>query len=96
MQQFRLLANDPTKEICLVHGINDFCLSVEYKSQTTFESDILKAKEVIACFNTCWARIKLYDVTDFLMERFLYMDSVVFTAHLDLNHMYTSRMMTKR
>ena len=80
--KFRLLANDPTKEICLVHRINDFCLSVEYKSQTTFESDNLKTNEVIACFTTCWARLKLYDVVDFLGERVLYMDtdSVVFRA----------------
>jgi hypothetical protein len=80
--KFRLLVNDSTKEICLVHRINETCLSVEYKSQSTFEQENMKTNEVIACFTTCWARLKLYDVIDFLGERVLYMDtdSVIFRA----------------
>ena len=80
--KFRRLVNDSTKEICLVHRINETCLSVEYKSQSTFEPDNMKTNEVIACFTTCWARLKLYDLVDFLGERVLYMDtdSVIFRA----------------
>ena len=48
-QNFGLLANHPTKEKCLVNRINYFCLSVEYKSQTKFESETLKTNEVISC-----------------------------------------------
>ena len=42
----------------------------------------MKTNEVIASFTTCWARLKLYDVVDFLGERVLYMDtdSVIFKA----------------
>ena len=36
----------------------------------------------MACFTTCWARLKLYDALDILQERVLYkdMDSVVFLS----------------
>ena len=36
----------------------------------------------MACFTTCWARLKLYDALDILQERVLYRDtdSVVFLS----------------
>lgn len=49
--------------------------------QTVFNLlQTVKAVDGEACFTTCWARLKLYDVIDFLGERVLYMDtdSIIF------------------
>ena len=80
--KMKLLANDSTNDICLVHMINENCLHVEFKKQDSFEEDNIKKNDVVACFTTCWARLKLYDVVDFLGERVIYMDtdSVIFVS----------------
>ena len=69
------MMNDPTTEIINIHMVNEECLMVESKSRTTFEPDNLKSNDVIASFTTCWARLELYDLIDFLGRRVLYMDT---------------------
>ena len=80
--KFKRMMNDPTIEIINIHMVNEECLMVESKSRTTFEPDNLKSNDVIASFTTCWARLELYNLIDFLGRRVLYMDtdSVLYTA----------------
>lgn len=77
---FRHLVN--TKEVCLVHRVNESCLIVNFKERKGFEQPSMTTNEVIACFTTCGARLMLYDVIDFLGDRVLYMDtdSVIFKS----------------
>jgi hypothetical protein len=80
--QFKRMANDHSTDIAMIYMINEDCLLVETAKSSTFEEDNLKTNEVIASFTTCWARLKLYEILDFLSERVLYMDtdSIIFSS----------------
>jgi hypothetical protein len=80
--QFKRMANDPSTQIVMIHMVNEDCLLVETKKASSFEEDNLKTNEVVASFTTCWARLELYRVMEFLDRRVLYTDtdSVLFTS----------------
>ena len=57
-------------------------VEVQYTLQEEDESIFPNLNIFVACFTTCWARLKLYDALDILQERVLYKDtdSVVFLS----------------
>ena len=46
------------------------------------QSSIAQPHIFVACFTTCWARVRLYKTLDFLQDRVIYFDtdSVVFKS----------------
>ena len=62
--------------------ISDDRVEVQYTLQEEDESILPNLNIFVACFTTCWARLKLYDALDILQERVLYKDtdSVVFLS----------------
>jgi len=80
--EFKRMVNSDTLDIALISIVGDDCVLVEHKSRATFEEDDLNTNEVVATFTTCWARLELYNLIDFLGHRVLYMDtdSVIFIA----------------
>lgn len=69
-------------DIKYVSPVHDDRVEVHYTMQEHCETDSPNLNIFIACFTTCWARLKLYEVMDQLGERCLYSDtdSVIFVT----------------
>lgn len=68
-----------------IHKNNEDLVKVFYSKQ---EEDIdinANLNIFIACFTTCWARLRLYDALDMLGKRVLYYDtdSIIYIENLD-------------
>lgn len=70
--------NDPTKRMVDFNIINENALQVQYQFDEEFVPDSLMTNVVVASFTTCWARLKLYEVLDFLGNRVLYYDTGIY------------------
>ena len=57
------------------HMINDETVEIQYIEKEGFVEENDKVNIVIAAFTTAYARLKLYDLLDFLQERVLYYDT---------------------
>ena len=68
-----------------IHKNNEDLVEVFYTKQEE-DMDIHSNLNIfIACFTTCWARLRLYDALDMLGERVLYYDtdSIIYVQNLD-------------
>ena len=81
-QKFSTFCNSDTLQIKYVGIQSDDRVEVQYTLQEEDESISPNLNIFVACFTTCWARLKLYDALDILQERVLYKDtdSVVFLS----------------
>ena len=81
-QKFSTFCNSNTLQIKYVGIQSDDRVEVQYTLQEEDESISPNLNIFVACFTTCWARLKLYDALDILQERVLYKDtdSVVFLS----------------
>ena len=81
-QKFSTFCNSDTLQIKYVGIQSDDRVEVQYTLQEEDESILPNLNIFVACFTTCWARLKLYDTLDILQERVLYKDtdSVVFLS----------------
>ena len=81
-QKFSTFCNSDTLQIKYVGIQSDDCVEVQYTLQEEDKSISPNLNIFVACFTTCWARLKLYDALDILQERVLYKDtdSVVFLS----------------
>ena len=81
-QKFSTFCNSDTLQINYVGIQSDDRVEVQYTLQEEDESISPNLNIFVACFTTCWARLKLYDALDILQERVLYKDtdSVVFLS----------------
>lgn len=80
-QDFSEFLDSHQFDVRYVSVLSEHRVEVHYATQT---EDIPVAPNLnifVACFTTCWARLKLYDALDVLRERVLYYDtdSVLFT-----------------
>ena len=62
-------------EVSDARMVNDETVEVHYKNTDEFAEQNDKVNIVIAAFTTAYARLKLYDLLDFLQERVLYYDT---------------------
>ena len=81
-QKFSTFCNNDTLQIKYVGSQSDYRVEVQYTLQEEDESISPNLNIFVACFTTCWARLKLYDALGILQERVLYKDtdSVVFLS----------------
>ena len=65
-----------------VSVLNEQRVEIHYKHQLKDDPISPNLNIFVACFTTCWARLRLYEALDLLQERVLYFDtdSVVFTS----------------
>ena len=78
----RITCNSDTLQIKYVGIQSDDRVEVQCTLQEEDESISPNLNIFVACFTTCWARLKLYDALDILQEQVLYKDtdSVVFLS----------------
>ena len=69
-------------DIHYVSVLNEQRVEIHYKHQLEDDPISPNLNIFVACFTTCWARLRLYEALDLLQERVLYFDtdSVVFTS----------------
>ena len=81
-KKFSTFCISDTLQIKYVGIQSDDRVEVQYTLQEEDESISPNLNMFVACFMTCWARLKLYDALDILQKRVLYkdMDSVVFLS----------------
>ena len=81
-KKFPTFCISDTLQIKYVGIQSDDRVEVQYTLQEEDESISPNLNIVVACFTTCWARLKLYDALDILQERVLHKDtdSVVFLS----------------
>lgn len=79
-QFFKFLSDDEI-EVSSLQLINEEIIEVFYTIKKDCDESQSNVNIFIACFTTCWARLKLYESLDLLQERVLYFDtdSVVYT-----------------
>ena len=77
------LLNDDSRELQTLRVMNDEMIEVVYKSVDEEETVQVNINIFVACFTTCWARIKLYreGLSRLLPEQVLYFDtdSIIFS-----------------
>jgi len=74
-QAFHRLLDTNTLDVRHVSVINDAMVEVHYQHQ---DEDIPVSPNLnifVACFTTCWARLRLYEALELLGERVLYYDT---------------------
>ena len=81
-KKFSTFCISDTLQIKYVGIQSDDLVEVQYTLQEENESISPNLNIFVACFTTCWARLKLYDALDILQKRVLYKDtdSVVFLS----------------
>ena len=75
-QKFSSFCNSDTLQTKYVGILSDNRVEVQYTLQEEHESISPNLNILVACFTTCWARLKLYDTLDILQERVLYNDGL--------------------
>ena len=78
--KFHSFLNTDTLDVCHVSVVNDDVVEVHHQHQ---EEDIPVSPNLnvfVACFTTCWARLRLYEALELLGQRVLYFntDSVIY------------------
>ena len=81
-QAFHEFLDSDQNDIRYVSTLTEDRVEVHYTKQDHCESLSPNLNIFVACFTTCWARLRLYEALELLGERVLYLDtdSVVF-AH---------------
>lgn len=84
-QAFWAFLDSNQPDIRWVSPLHEDRVEVHYKMKEHCETDSPHPNIFVACFTTCWARLKLYDVMDQLGDRLLYSDtdSIVFVQRPD-------------
>lgn len=79
-QDFCAFLDSSTHDIHWVSPLHEERVKVHHRMQPHCESDSPHLNIFVACFTTCWARLRLYDVMDQLSDRLLYLDtdSIIF------------------
>ena len=73
--KFHSFLNSDTLDVRHVSVVNDDIVEVHYQLQ---EEDIPVSPNLnvfVACFTTCWARLRLYEALELLGQRVLYFDT---------------------
>ena len=74
-KKFSTFCISDTLQIKYVGIQSDDRVEVQYTLQEEDESFSPNLNMFVACFTTCWARLKLYDALDILQKRVLYKDT---------------------
>lgn len=79
-QEFWTFLDSNQTDIRWVSSLNEARVEVHHRMQEHCETDSPYLNIFVACFTTCWAHLKLFEVMDQLGERCLYSDtdSVIF------------------
>lgn len=80
VDKFFQLLSDPRKDVRDFHIVSENIIQTEHLDSPTFERIDFKTNVFIACFTTCWARIRLYDLLIKTEQNALYVDtdSIIF------------------
>ena len=73
--KFFQFLTDESKKVKDFHIINEDTIELQWCHNENFITDNANSNLYIACFTTCWARLKLYNVLDSLGERVCYYDT---------------------
>ena len=81
-KRFSAFHESDANEICYVSVLSEDIVEIHYKLKSNEEPVSPNLNIFIACFTTCWARLRLYAALDMLQERVLYTDtdSVIFSS----------------
>ena len=84
-QEFHNFLDSNALDVKHVSVVNDNIVEAHYQLQ---EEDILVSPNLnvfVACFTTCWARLRLYEALELLGQRVLYFDtdSVIYLEERD-------------
>ena len=76
------LVSDPEIEIQRFDVVSEDVLMCAYKTQTPFRDEIRNSNIFLACFTTCYGRLRLYSVLQELGPRVMYYDtdSVIYSS----------------
>lgn len=66
---------DESVDVTDFNIVRDDVLQIHYRNKEDFLQESNTTNIFIACFTTCWARLKLYDVLEKLDRRVLYFDT---------------------
>ena len=76
------LVSDPEIEVQRFDVVSEDVLMCAYKTQTPFRDEIKNSNIFLACFTTCYGRLRLYSVLQELGPRVMYYDtdSVIYSS----------------